>query len=183
MRSRLAAVGAALTAVAGAFIVLAEPVGALTNTPSAMNSKVVVSRLATPADGLTEAVIIVTIDGQCDNPLAGKAVALKTSAPNTAVIHPLSLEGSVPGVTNDSGVAEFSVTDTTVESVTFSALDQTDGLVVNNQVTERFQTPATPPAATPEIAAPALLPLSALAVGGIAYRVKRRRVRQLHRAG
>ncbi len=40
----------------------------------------------------------------------------------------------------------------------------TDGLVVDNQVTEHFRMPA-PPAVTPEVPAPAVLPLSALVVG------------------
>jgi len=176
MWSRLGAVAAALGTVTGSFVMLAGPSAASTTTASATKSKVVVSRLSTPADGHTEAVVIVTIDGQCDNPLSGKTVELQTGAPNTAQIHPLSIDASVPGVTNESGVAEFGVTDTTVEAVTFVALDDSDGLVVNTQVTENFQTPAPPPAETPETAAPALLPASALAVGAIAYAIRRSRV-------
>ncbi len=182
MWSRLAAVAAALASITGSFVVLARPAGASARTPSAMNSMVVVSRLTTPADGHTEAVVIVTIDGQCDDPLRGRTIELQTNTPNSAQIHPLSIDGSVPGVTNASGVAEFGVTDTAVEAVTFSARDDTDDLVVNNQVTEHFQTPAAPPAATPEMAAPALLPLSALVVGGIALLIRRMRTHKLERA-
>lgn len=182
MWSRLAAAAAALASVTGLFVVLTRPAGASATTPSAMNSMVVISRLTTPADGHTEAVIIVTIDGQCDNPLPGRTIELQTNTPNSAQIHPLSIDGSVPGVTNASGVAEFGVTDTVVEAVTFSARDDTDDLVVNNQVTEHFQTPAAPPAETPEMAVPVLLPVSALAVGGIAYVIRRRRAYKLGRA-
>ena len=48
----------------------------------------------------------------------------------------------------------------------------------NHLNVERFVTPQGPPDATPEVAAPVLLPLSALMVGGIAYGVRRRRSRR-----
>jgi hypothetical protein len=183
MGSRFAAATAAATAaITGTFIGFSASAGASTSAPSAMNSMVVLSRLNTPADGSPEVVIIVTIDDSCDNPLSGKVVELKTSPSNTVVTQPLSIDGSTPGVTNDSGVAEFAATDTAVEAVTFSAFDVTDGLTVDNQPTEHFQRYEKPPAATPEIATPALLPIPALAVVGIAYSFKRRRLRIIDRA-
>jgi hypothetical protein len=146
--------------------------------PSQANSLVVLSRPTDPADGQTKALVIVTINDQYGNPVPGKTVTLQASPSGTVVLNPVSVDGSTPGVTDSSGIAEFAATDTTIEIVTFSATDATDAIALVDHPAERFVTPQVPPAATPEIAAPALLPLSALILGGIVYGVRRRRTRR-----
>jgi hypothetical protein len=183
MRRRLAAVGMGLMSMVGLVSVNSTPVSAALapvspTSPSGTNSMVVLSRITCPADGRTETVVIVTINDQFGNPVSGKTIEVTDGSPDTVELHPLSIDGSVPGVTNDSGVAEFGATDTAAEVVTFTATDATDGMAVVNQPTESFQTPVTPPAETPEIVAPALLPLWALGLGGITYGVGRRRSRR-----
>jgi hypothetical protein len=146
--------------------------------PSQANSLVILSRPTDPADGHTRSLVIVTINDQYGNPVPGKSVTLQASPSGTALISPVSVDGSTPGVTDSSGIAEFAATDTAVEIVAFSATDATDGIDLVDHPAERYVTPQAPPAATPEIAAPALLPLSALVVGGIVYGIRRKRSRR-----
>jgi hypothetical protein len=122
--------------------------------------------------------VIVTINDQYGNPLAGKVVFLRSSPSQTLQINPIAFGNASPGITDDSGIAEFEVADTAVEVVTFSGYDCTDHFTVQSQPSVSFQTPVSPPAVTPEVAAQMLLPLSALAIGGLAYCARRRR-RQL----
>jgi hypothetical protein len=147
-------------------------------TPSPTISTVVVSRSSAPADGHTEVLVIVTINDQYGNPLAGKVVWLRSSPSQTLQIKPIAFGNASPGVSDDSGIAEFAATDTAVEVVTFSAYDCTNHFTVQSQPSVSFQTPVSPPAVTPEVATQTLLPLSALAIGGLAYFARRRRRRQ-----
>ena len=147
--------------------------GALT-VPSATLSDVAVSRRTAPADGKTKTLVIVTINDQNDNPLAGKVVTLQVAPPGPAVVHAVSEPGGEPGVTDDSGIAEFDVTDATAQVVTYTATDTTDGIVVADEPTETFQTPS-PPAATPEAPNVLMLGGAGIAVLGAGTALGRRR--------
>jgi hypothetical protein len=100
------------------------------------------------ADGVTPASIAVTIKDQFGNPLAGKTVTVAgtvtgTSNPSTTVkVVPSGLGGSQT-TTNASGEISFDARDTTAESVTFTAKDTTDNVIVTQTVSATF-TPGLP---------------------------------------
>ena len=90
--------------------------------------------------GTTVTVTLLTAGG--DAQVSGKSVIL--SGTGGATISPAG-----PVITGVNGEATFAVTDTTAESVVFSAEDSTDGLALTNTVTIDFQTPSAPtPSAT-----------------------------------
>ncbi len=66
------------------------------------------------------------------NPVAGKTVTLTQSAGGNSKITTLS------GVTNAQGQATFTVTDTTVQTVTYTATDSTDGITLSSQAKVTF---------------------------------------------
>jgi hypothetical protein len=138
------------------------------------------SRTLSPADGRTQTLIIVTVNDQFDNPVAGNVVELQGSG--SVRTQGIVVDGSAPGVTDSSGIAEFVATDAVAEIVTYRVFDSSTGFCLADRPMETFQTPV-PPASTPEIASPALLPLSAIAFGGIAYGInqirRRKRGRQI----
>jgi hypothetical protein len=143
--------------------------------PSATTSDVVLSRTLSPADGRTQTLVIVTVNDQFDNPVVGNVVELQgTGSVRTQGI---AVDGAAPGITDSSGIAEFVATDTVAEIVTYRVLDSSTGFYLADQPMETFQTPGPPPS-TPEIASPALLPLSAIAFGGIAYGISQIRRRK-----
>ncbi len=103
-------------------------------SPSATTSTVVASATTSPADGQTQTLITVTVKDQFGQPLSGKTLAIQ-SAPSGVLVHPVAVGGtSTPGITDSSGTAEFEVTDTHAESVTFIATDTTDNLVLSMTV-------------------------------------------------
>jgi hypothetical protein len=93
---------------------------------------------AVPADGKTQGTVRVDLRDANGFPLSGKQVSLTASSANATV--------SGPGGTtdSDSGSAVFTVTDTTSETVTFTARDSSDGLNLPTQPTLTF----IPPVAT-----------------------------------
>lgn len=81
-----------------------------------------------PADGSTQASVVVTLLDQFGNPVAGKVVTVaKSSGPGTPVIAPTS---TGTDTTNGSGVATFTVTSTTGGADTFQATDSTDNVLL-----------------------------------------------------
>jgi hypothetical protein len=88
---------------------------------SAANSSVSVSPASVPADGTTHSTISVTLRDQASNPapVAAKTVSLSQGTGHSTIIPTTAVTGS-------NGVATFSVTDSTTESVTYSATDATD---------------------------------------------------------
>jgi len=91
-----------------------------------------------PADGTTPVTISVVIRDQFTNPLAGKTVLLAANPPGSVAVVPTASGNATPGVTNASGTAQFSVLDTTAESVTFTATDTTDAVHVNGSANVVF---------------------------------------------
>ena len=97
------------------------------------------------ADGETQTFVVVTLLDANGIPVGGKNVVLSGNAGSHAVIGP----ASVPTDAN-TGVALFLVTNTTVETVTLTATDTSDGIVLDS--TPRIQF-FPPPAAQAGIAA------------------------------
>jgi Bacterial Ig-like domain (group 1) len=93
------------------------------------NSSVVAVPTSVPeANGVASSTITVTLGDQSTppQPLAGKTVAL-AQGPGHSVITP------VTPVTDAEGQASFTVTDTTPETVTYTATDTSDGIALTGQ--------------------------------------------------
>jgi Bacterial Ig-like domain (group 1) len=89
--------------------------------PVATFCSVVATPTSVPADGSTSATISVLLYNGAGDAVPGKAVTLTASGGNSTVT-------AVNGTTTSTGNALFSVTDTTAESVTYTAEDTTDSL-------------------------------------------------------
>ena len=102
----------------------AGTVNAGTSTVSANPTSVV-------ADGATTSTITVTLKDANNNPVTGKAVSLAAGSGSSTI-------STVSGTTNASGQASFTVKDTAVESVTYTAKDTTDSITVTQTATVSF---------------------------------------------
>jgi hypothetical protein len=89
-----------------------------------------------PADGTSNGVIVVRLQDAKENLVAGKTITLSAIGISHATITPLSAVSSP----ND-GSATFTVRDATVENVTFSATDKTDGVKLTQTATVNFTGP------------------------------------------
>jgi hypothetical protein len=90
-----------------------------------------------PADGKSTATTAVTLLDANGNIVPGKTVTLSASAGSHAVISPSS------GVTSSAqGLVTFAVSDATVEDVTFTATDATDGITLTQTASVNFTGPA-----------------------------------------
>jgi Big-like domain-containing protein len=118
-----------------------------TPAPSASQSTVSTSATSAPADGETPTLITVTVKDQFGEPESGKTINLSATPTGSVEYHPISVGNSSPGVTNDSGVAEFEADDTLVETVVFSATDATDTLPITQTVSISFTTGVADPMA------------------------------------
>ena len=104
---------------------------------SASRSSIAESPPMVPADGVSAAGIVVTIEDQFGNPQEGKSVTVTgvvfgtSNASNTARVNPSQdSEGAVITTTNASGQILFDANDTTAESITYTATDTTDNVTV-----------------------------------------------------
>jgi hypothetical protein len=103
------------------------------------------------ADGTTQTFIVVTLADANGIPIGGKNITLTANPGSNAVFEPSFL----PTAT-DTGVAIFFVTDTTIETVTITATDTSDGVALATQPKISF---VGPPAAAGSIsAAPSSVP-------------------------
>jgi len=84
-----------------------------------------------PANGATASTITVTLRSFCGTPVANKTITLGQGA-GSSVISPAS------AVTDLSGVATFTVTNTTPQTVTYTATDVTDGVVITQTAAVTF---------------------------------------------
>jgi Bacterial Ig-like domain (group 1) len=91
-----------------------------------------------PADGQTEVLISVTLLDQFGQPLSGRSVSLQASPSTSVEDHPIGVGSTQPGQTNSSGVAQFEAVDTTAETVTFSATDTSDSVVLTSTAAVTF---------------------------------------------
>ena len=121
-------------------------------TPVLADSDIVASQTMVPADGHSNATVDVILNDGNGLPLTGKAVALVPSSVN-AVPSPATAN------TDSNGLATFTVTDRTAESVTFSATDTTDNTPLTGMSVTITFTPV------PAVAAAAGRPLNKPIVG------------------
>ncbi|WP_028550060.1 invasin domain 3-containing protein [Paenibacillus sp. UNC451MF] len=98
---------------------------------SAVHSTVTASDLVIRADGISKASIFVKLKDDYDHPLAGKRVSLQASGGH-------SVMADVYGWTDSMGLAAFSVSNTTAESVTFFAKEEQSGQSLHQNVTIKF---------------------------------------------
>ena len=87
--------------------------------PAVADSDIVASRTTVPADGHSSATVQVILNDGNGLPLSGKTVTLVPMSVH-AVVSPAT------ATTDSNGTASLTVTDTTPESVTFTATDVTD---------------------------------------------------------
>ena len=97
------------------------------------------------ADGVTQTYIVVTLADANGIPVGGKNIVLSGGPGSHAVIYPSHVVTDI-----DSGVALFYVTDTSVETITVTATDTTDGIVLPETPKVQF---FSPPAAAGNIIA------------------------------
>jgi kumamolisin len=108
-------------------ITIAPTVTANFTTPVATGAEIFGGPNTVPNDGTSTATVTVYLQNSLARPAAGKVVSLAQGGGH-AVITPSG--SSVPGttaVTDSAGNATFTITDTSTESVDFTATDVTDG--------------------------------------------------------
>ena len=89
-------------------------------TPPAVTAGIVASLSSVANDGTSSSIITVTLQDSLGRPTPGKLVNLSQTGSSVVT-------GPSPRVTNASGQIHFSVTDLALESVTYTAVDVTDG--------------------------------------------------------
>ena len=90
-----------------------------------------------PADGKSQALIVVQLIDADGDTVSGKTVTLTTVGPSSAKISPAS------AITNSAnGAAVFTLTDLAPEDITLMATDTTDSVVISEQPTVSFVTPS-----------------------------------------
>src|SRR5262249_3881489 len=97
---------------------------------SAAASTVVANPTSVGADGTTST-ITVTLKDSNGNPVSGKTVTLTASAGNSVVT-------TVSGVTDSNGHATFTVSDHTIETITYTATDTTDNIAITQTASVSF---------------------------------------------
>ena len=102
---------------------------------NASRSSVASTRVAV-ADGVTPAVVQVNLLDANGYPVSGKNITLVPSAGSHVAISSASGASDV-----DSGAVLFGITDSTVENVTFTATDVTDGVTLSETTTIQFLAP------------------------------------------
>ena len=108
------------------------------SAPSATASKVLTQATTSPADGETQTLITVLMKDQFSTALSGVTVTLQEAPGGNVQVHPIAVGSSLPGVTDATGTAEFEADDTKAETVTFTATDATDNLVLSQTVSITF---------------------------------------------
>jgi len=109
--------------------------------PAASSSKSVVTVSATmaPADGVTSVAIDVTLADQFGHPIAGVSISAAGSPSATTRVAPQTESTSTPaGTTDSTGKAVFFAYDTTAETVTYTATDTTDNVVLDQTVSVTY---------------------------------------------
>ena len=104
-----------------------------TLTVSGSKSTITVSSPAPVGSGGTTAVV--TLLSATGSPVAGKTVSLQSSPGTSAQVVAPS-----PATTDPAGQVSFKLTDTVAESVTLTATDTTDNVILTSQPTVQFQT-------------------------------------------
>ncbi len=126
--------------------------------PASDDSVIVSDYNSVPADGSTSATISALLYDANGLPVSGRTVNL-TASGGSSVVSPAA------AVSNEDGVATFNVTDSTPESVTYSAEDATDKVAVSGTVTLTFTTPSANSSSTKALNSP-IVGLAAATDGG-----------------
>ena len=109
-----------------------------TPVPSPSMSTISASPSTVPADGSSSSTVVVTIEDQFGNALAGKAVTVHlTDASGNAEAPPV-VGAATPGTTDASGKVEYTVKDTSAETVTIGAVDTTDSFTLTATASVTF---------------------------------------------
>jgi hypothetical protein len=116
-----------------------------------------------PADGVTTALAQAVLTDANGFPVSGKSVSL-TAAAGSAKITPPS------AVTDNDGAVAFSITDSTIENLTLTAKDTTDGVTVAQQPSLSFVTP--PATSAGFTALPATVPADGITPADITVTLK-----------
>jgi hypothetical protein len=108
-------------------------------TPTAPSPTVSTVTAAPPtatADGKDSSIVTVTLKGTSGVPIPGKTVTLSQGVGNSTVVPAQS-----PNVSDSNGQATFTVTDSTPETVTYTATDTDDSVPLATQPTVDFEAP------------------------------------------
>jgi copper(I)-binding protein len=97
----------------------------------AAQSTVTASPASVTADGTSVSTITVTLKDANGNPLSGQSVTLASGSGHSMIT-------VVQGTTNVNGQATFTVTDTTAETVTYTATDPADNVTVTQTAAVTF---------------------------------------------
>jgi outer membrane protein assembly factor BamB len=98
-------------------------------------STVTASPASVPADGSTTSTITVSLKDTNGNPVSGKTVTLAQSLSGGGTSHSTISGG---GSTGSDGIVTFTVRDSTVENVTYTATDATDSVALDRTATVAF---------------------------------------------
>jgi Pro-kumamolisin, activation domain/Bacterial Ig-like domain (group 3)/Bacterial Ig-like domain (group 1)/Putative Ig domain len=90
--------------------------------PTATGASITASPPTVPNDGSSKATVTVYLENSLGRPASGKTVSLSPAGSNAVITPP-----SAQVVTANNGEATFTTTDTSSETVTFTAIDVTDG--------------------------------------------------------
>ena len=107
------------------------------NSASTANSTVIANPTTVLNNGNATSTITVTLKDSNNNLLANKSVTLSAGSGSSQICQ----GGTCPaysGTTNASGVVTFTVTDTAAQSVTYTAVDTTDGITLTQTATVTF---------------------------------------------
>jgi len=89
--------------------------------PSAASASIVASPSPVASDGVSTTTITVTLQDGLGRPSPGKRIAISQGAAHSVIAAP------VPPVTNASGQIQFTASDSVPETVTYTAVDVSDG--------------------------------------------------------
>jgi CSLREA domain-containing protein len=102
------------------------------NPASASTSTLTAAPTTLPADGNQSALLTLTLNDAGGNPVSGKNAQLQQNSGAHASL------GLASVVSDANGVVEFNVTDATPETVTFTAIDLSDGVTISQTAAVAF---------------------------------------------
>ncbi len=111
----------------------------LTRVTDAFVSTVNANPTSVMADGISTSTITVRLKNINGAPVVGHNVSLVANSGSSVISSP-------SGPSDANGIVTFTVTNTSVESVTYTATDLSDGVVINQRATVNFTPPAPLPA-------------------------------------
>ncbi len=116
--------------------------------PAAASAGISANPLAVQSDGVATTTITVTLQDALARPTPGKLITLSQGAGHSIV------SGPSPSVTNAAGQIQFTATNVFNETVTYTAVDVTDGnLAIPGSAVVTFSGSANAPCSTPPTAA------------------------------